>query len=330
MNDTPLVTVSLITYNHERFIEQAINSILDQVTDFPFELVIGEDDSSDNTRQIVRRYAAEHPERIRLHLHSRSSNISYGGKPTSRHNFANNLCSARGKYIALLDGDDYWTTPHKLQLQVDYLEKTPGCATCFGRSEVVDENGAIIDIPIALPAIQPPFSLTDFLRLSFVPRTCTVMFRRGLFGDFPDWYFKCPVSDFPLHALNGQHGDFGFIDHFLAAYRIHPGGLWSMGWTPVEWNEGDRDQQQRIANRWGAFINMYEFLGDHLRENYRPVIRQKIAEFARSQARAYLNLEDWPSARRSAWKALSSDKFGDSLRTNLQLLFKSYGGGPHQ
>ncbi len=326
MSDEPLVSVSLITYNHAPFIEQAIESVLAQKTNFPFEVLIGEDESRDGTREIVQRYAAAHPEVIRLHLHSRSSNIQYGGRPTGRHNFVNNLKCARGKYITPLDGDDYWTTPNKLQLQCDHLEKHPEIAICFGRSEFIDEKGAPLDIPSNIPTGESTFTLADFLQHRFFPRMGSVMFRRGLFGDFPEWYYRCPVGDFPLHVLNAQHGNFGLIDQVLVAYRIHPGGLWSQGLTPAEWSASNPAQQQRIAERWGAFIDLYEHLDNHLGRNYRGIVRKKIAEFARSQAGAFQLLGDWRNVRRSTWRAWRAEPFstGQRLRSTLRLLLRSY------
>jgi glycosyltransferase involved in cell wall biosynthesis len=301
--NAPVVTVSLITYNHARFIEQAVESVLMQETHFPYELVIGEDESNDATREIVQRYAAAHPDLIRLHLHSRASNLSIRGKPTGRQNFVHNIRSARGKYIALLDGDDFWTSPHKLQRQVDYLEKNAGCAICFHRADVVDEEGQRIEAIGPAQVTQPTYSLADYLQHRFFPRTCTVMFRRGLFPDFPPWYFTCPVGDFPLHVLNAHHGDFGFIDEAMGAYRIHAGGLWSLGIEPGSWWAESREQRLRLAARLEAMIGLYETIFPHVEPKYRSVMRRQIAEFAQWEAGIHRSLEDRPAMRKSLWKA---------------------------
>jgi glycosyltransferase involved in cell wall biosynthesis len=323
--ETPLVTASLITYNHARYIEQAVESVLSQRTNFPFELVIGEDDSNDGTREIVQRLASAHPGRIRLNLHSRSSNISFGGRPTGRHNYVQNIRSARGKYIATLDGDDYWTDPNKLQRQVDLLERRSDCAICIHRTEVVDADGAPLDVPSTVPVSQATFSRADYLNLRFLPEACTVMFRRGLFRDFPEWYFRCPVGDFPMHVMNAQHGDFGFIDAVMGAYRIHPGGIWSMGLKHSEWREKSRAQQERQAARWKTLGVLYEFVDAYLGTVYRPIVRRKIAEFARSEAACHHWLGDHASMRRSLWKAVAAEAEvapGRALHT-LRLILRS-------
>lgn len=306
MNDTdqPVVSVSLITYNHARFIEKAVEGVLMQQTNFPFELVIGEDESKDGTREIVERYAAAHPDKIRVHLHSRASNIGYGGKPTGRFNFVNNIRSCRGKYIALLDGDDYWTDPRKLQRQVDFLEQHPECAICFHRALVVDENDALIDVPSNVKVVQPAYSLNDYLEHRFFPRTCTVMFRRGLFPDFPEWYFACPVGDFPMHVMNALHGDFGFLDETMAAYRIHAGGLWSEGIRPGAPPPATREEQQKQARRFSGMVHLYQLLEQNLPGKYKKTIRRSIAQFATEWTRMNQLLGDRTALRKSALTAL--------------------------
>ena len=120
----PLVSVYMITYNHEKFIAQALDGILMQEVDFPYEIVIGEDKSTDRTRAVVCEYQRRHPDKIRLHL--------------SRENLFRQklaglgpLAACRGKYIAMCEGDDYWTDPQKLQKQVAVLEAEPEVSFVF-------------------------------------------------------------------------------------------------------------------------------------------------------------------------------------------------------
>jgi len=114
----------MITYNHETYIREAIDSVLMQQVNFPYEIVIGEDHSTDATRTIVRDYQRRHPDKIRLRL-SRENLYSRKLDPgTATH------CACRGKYIALLEGDDYWTDPLKLQKQVDFMEAHTTCTYC--------------------------------------------------------------------------------------------------------------------------------------------------------------------------------------------------------
>lgn len=220
------VSVCLLTYNHERYIAQAIESVLAQ-QDIEFELVISEDHSTDGTRAIVDDYAARHPDRIRVLTSPANVGMTRA--------FARGLEAARGTYVALLDGDDYWTSPHKLRVQADYLDAHPECAICFHNVTVVYEDGREAPHPFhsAEPGrffsrgIPKPLStLADVAPGNFI-QTCSVMFRRGLFGELPDWFIDLPVADWPLHVLNAQHGDIGYIDADMAVYRVHAGGVWT-------------------------------------------------------------------------------------------------------
>ncbi len=133
MND-PKLSVLFITYNHERYLRQALDSVLMQQTDFDFEVVVGEDCSTDSTREILREYRSNDPGRIRLLFRERNF-----GRPTL--NVYETAMECRGKYIATLEGDDYWTDPLKLQKAVDYLEAHPDCSGCANPALLVGEDG---------------------------------------------------------------------------------------------------------------------------------------------------------------------------------------------
>ena len=136
----------MTTYNHEKFISQAIDSVLMQKADFDYELLIGEDDSEDQTRDIVKNFAGKYPDKIRLFLNDRKNVIYINGRPTGRWNFINLLKHARGEYVALLDGDDYWTDPLKLQKQIAFLENHLDYFLCIHPCEFLIHNtdGSII------------------------------------------------------------------------------------------------------------------------------------------------------------------------------------------
>lgn len=242
------VSVAMITYNHEPFIAQAIESVLMQETDFAVELVIGEDCSTDGTRAIARDYGDRYQDRIRLLLPKRNLGIIP--------NFVATLNACWGQYIALCEGDDYWIDPHKLQKQVDFLEAHPECSMCFHRQLARFEDGSNHPHVSSVPHTGSIFSLEDLIVESFIP-TLTVMYRRGVVQDLPDWYFTVFPSDRPLHILHAQHGMIGFIDEIMAVYRVHEGGVWSM-----------RSCAERLANE----MDLYEKLRQHLGEEYAALI----------------------------------------------------------
>ena len=128
----PKVSVCLVTYNHEKFIKQAIESVFMQKTDFDYEVVIGEDYSTDNTRKILSQYQMRYPHRIKAIFNNK--NVG----PVE--NFIRTLSTCKGKYIAYLEGDDYWTDAYKLQKQVDFLDKHPDYSLCFHSVEAFHQD----------------------------------------------------------------------------------------------------------------------------------------------------------------------------------------------
>lgn len=255
------VSVSITTYNHARYIAKAVESALSQKTSFPFEILIGEDDSQDGTRQIVQDLADHFPDRIRLFLNDRKNVIYVNGRPTGRWNFINNIKQARGRYIALLEGDDYWTLPDKLQKQVDFLNSHPDYSMSFHQVEIIEEGR---QPRLHCPKDQPATtSLADLLIRNYLP-SCSVLFRAGLFSEFPDWYFRTPMGDWPLHILNAQHGKIGYLDECMGAYRIHPGGTWSSLGT-------ERNIREIIA--------IYDYFTAHLGRLHRTARRRGVSRW---------------------------------------------------
>jgi len=219
------VSVLMITYNHEKFIAQAINSILMQQTDFDYEIIVGDDFSKDRTRAILDSYKKKHPSKIRLLFPDRNLGM--------HRNFIQTLNSCQGQYVAILEGDDYWTSPYKLQKQVDFLDKEPSYSTCFHKASVISQDTGE-EILVLPPKDYQKATLTidDLLLINFMA-TASVMFRRGLFHGFPDWTYNLSMLDWVLHILNSEHGNIGYIDESMSVYRIHSAGVWSSK-SPVQ------------------------------------------------------------------------------------------------
>ena len=144
----PVVSIITMTYQHENFISKSLDAMLMQQTDFDFEILIGEDKSSDKTREICIEYAKKHPDKIRLFLHSRENNVEVFGKPTAYFNFQYITYEAKGKYLAICEGDDFWTDPLKLQKQVDFLEDNEDYGLIYSDINLVDEYGKESDTPL--------------------------------------------------------------------------------------------------------------------------------------------------------------------------------------
>ena len=174
------VSVSIVTFQQEAFIEQAVRSALDQVTDFDFEVIVGDDASTDGTTDILRRLQAEHPERLRLLI----ADQNYGDRGLS--NVMATIDAARGEMIAFLDGDDYWTRTDKLQRQVDFMEANPDCALCVHRSlHLLDRDESFESPRVARRDTCLPVS--RLLVSNFAEKIATVV-RRSAVEHVPEWY----------------------------------------------------------------------------------------------------------------------------------------------
>ncbi len=221
MSKNPLVSISMITYNHEKFIAQAIEGVLMQQVNFEYELVIGEDCSTDSTKDIVIGHQKKYGDKIKLILHEHNVGMQKNGVCT-----LNTCLNSRAKYIAVCEGDDYWTDPHKLQKQVDFLEKNPDCSACFHNVNVLYEDTKEVTHPFHLAPLKGFFCLEDVVLNNFIP-TCSTMFRNQLPNPFPEWYYSMPIGDWPLHILNAEHGNYGYLNEILGVYRVHKNSMWS-------------------------------------------------------------------------------------------------------
>jgi glycosyltransferase involved in cell wall biosynthesis len=226
MENNPFVSVCVQTYQHADFIAKCLDGILMQQTDFPVEIIVGEDESVDGTREICVHYAEKYPERIRLFLRSRGNVIYINGKPTGRYNFIENLKAAKGKYLAFCEGDDYWTDSFKLQKQVNFLENNPDYSLTFHDATVIDAHDKILIESCISKKVKVDQNPEDaFLR--HIP-TATVMFRNYLIKELPKEFYKVLNVDRLLFALLAQHGAIKYINDIKPSMRrIHPGGMWS-------------------------------------------------------------------------------------------------------
>ncbi|HEX2618148.1 MAG TPA: glycosyltransferase, partial [Flavobacteriales bacterium] len=226
--EAPLVSVVVVTYQHAAYIERCLRSILEQRCTFAWELLVGEDGSTDGTRAICERLAAEFPDRIRLFLRERKDVLVIMGRPTGRANLLALFNAARGKYIAICEGDDHWIDADKLQLQVDAMEGEPSLSGCFTNAWN-QRNGEREDYYAHLQEHRPPrdTQAEDVVFRIGVP-TCTILFRRELIFPLHPAYYRSPVADRILLAGLTAHGPLRFIDRFTGVREVHPGGIHSM------------------------------------------------------------------------------------------------------
>lgn len=218
----PLVSVFVPTFNQERYITQCLDSILTQKTNFTFEIILGEDDSSDRTRQISIEYAEKHQDKIRLFLRDRKDVIFINGNATGRFNVLASYRAVRGKYIALCDGDDYWTDPYKLQRQFDFLEKNQIASGCFTDSYMLRDEHLE---KIIIKEKKEFYDTIDLIIREWFIMTCTLMIRKTVTEKIPEWFNTITNGDYALTLLSSLQGPLGFISSYTGVYRKHTSGI---------------------------------------------------------------------------------------------------------
>jgi len=216
----PVASIVCLTFNHRDYIGQAIDGFLRQQTDFPFEIIVNDDASTDGTREVLQDYERRYPRLIRLIL-QKENQYSQGkpyGMPVFQH--------ARGDYIAYCEGDDYWNDPRKLQLQVDFLENNRDYALTFHASYAFNSTG-IVNPQRFNGQDHYDRSETD-LKKALPLSTLTACFRNVL-RELPPELETAALMDIVWWSLLGAHGKGKFMDEIRpAAYRVHEGGIFSM------------------------------------------------------------------------------------------------------
>ncbi|MBN1526349.1 MAG: glycosyltransferase [Candidatus Omnitrophica bacterium] len=221
----PLVAVLMITYNHEKHIGQAIQSVVEQKTSFPFKLFIGEDCSIDKTREICVSYQTKYPDKIQLLLNKNNLGMM------SNFFMTHKACVDSGaEYIALCEGDDCWTSAHKLQKQVDYMRSNRNCAGCFHPVQYSYLDEAIpehVYRPRCIPLSHKYTTRDVLLRKGRFFATASVIFRTEAVKHFPEWFYDAPVGDYPLMVLAATKGEIGYIDDIMCVHLKNVKNSWS-------------------------------------------------------------------------------------------------------
>lgn len=216
---SPLVSVVVVTYQHAKYIRDCLDGILMQKTDFEYEIIIGEDGSTDGTREICIEYANNHPDKIRLFLRDRTTSHVMA-QDGSKFMFNGHLsrAEARGKYIAICEGDDYWVFDKKLQIQAESLQNDPTMSICY-TDVMTSEQKEVYKRKYVR-------STTKELIEGNHIATCTVMYRNIIkFSDLPEKLLGLWFFDYSLWLMLSLHGDISMIDVVTSVYRIHNTGL---------------------------------------------------------------------------------------------------------
>jgi len=212
---TPLVSVAMITYNHEPYIRTAIEGIIAQKTDFSFELIIGEDCSTDNTRKIVLEYQKEYPIIIRVIISDNNVGMHKNCRRT--------IDACRGKYIAFCEGDDYWIEGHKLSKQVAILEKYADTSLCGAWTQVQSQQDIIGGRLIKPERYKDIYNLNDAMQQTLF-HTSTMVIRKSVLR-IPERARHVVYMDRYVRVLCAVRGDIRCIPEVVSVYRLHNGGV---------------------------------------------------------------------------------------------------------
>ncbi|MCL6682703.1 glycosyltransferase family 2 protein [Sphingomonas alba] len=219
--EQPRVSVLVITYNQQDYVTEALSSAASQLAAFPFEMVIGEDCSADATRSVCAAFQRAHPDKARLLWSDRNFGF--------QHNFVRTLSACRGEYVALLEGDDAWTDPAKLERQVAALDAHPSINVCITQSRKLLPDGTQASAPEwdrgASPRLIPTAELTA--KDGMMAPTASILARREALLGLPEWVAEAPVFDsFLLLGLAGRKGAW-YLPEETSLYRVSSAGSWS-------------------------------------------------------------------------------------------------------
>lgn len=234
--ETVMVSICCITYNQEEYIRDALDGFLSQETDFSYEVLIHDDASTDRTADIIREYARQYPEIIKPILQTENQYAKGLTNVSGTYNFPR----AKGRYIAMCEGDDYWTDPHKLQRQTDYMEAHPDCSLVFHSACIEVQGRALTERrmrPYRRSRRVSPEEIID--KTSGYP-TASLMFRADMVKILPDFYVNAPLADIPLQLMAAARGWAYYMDRPMCVYRL--GGAFS--WTTLM-KQGDYERKQR-------------------------------------------------------------------------------------
>ena len=275
----PLVSVCCTTFNHEKFISEAIDGFLIQETDFPFEIIIRDDCSTDRTASIVRDYAEKFPGIIRP-IFEKENTFSQGVRPMPAV-----VKLATGKYLAICDGDDYWTDPRKLQIQVDFLEKHPEYVVSGHDAVIIDDQGNRVGDSQLPDMHKRDYSAQELAAGEAWILTMSWVYRNVIDEFAPERKMVLNGDTF-LTSILGGYGKSHYHDDIKpAAYRVHSGSVWS------SLEQGDKVYD--LINTWYWISRYYKRIGD---QDLADLYRSKMKDGIVSRSTTF-ELFSWPFKR---------------------------------
>ncbi|NOJ73712.1 glycosyltransferase family 2 protein [Paenibacillus alvei] len=213
------VSVLIVTYNHEKYIKEALESIIMQRHDFSQEIIVADDCSSDNTLEIIEEFAEKH-ENIKILPTTNNLGITK--------NYKRGFAACSGEYIAVLEGDDYWTSPHKISTMVKFLDDNRGCALAFNRFIVAETDSKRFNIqPWPIREKFQLITISDLIQDNMIGNFSTCVYRNENIKNIDPSLYDFKVYDWMFNMVNAQFGLIGYIPEVMSVYRLHPNGTWT-------------------------------------------------------------------------------------------------------
>ncbi len=292
----PLVSVAITAFNSANWLPRALDSVLKQQADFPIEIVIGDDCSQDATIGVAHSYRERHPDVVRVFERSENVGIQRNYYETFEH--------CRGKFIAWLDADDYWTDPAKLAVQVDALESDPSLSMCGHFVRWVTNAGEVEREKY--PSIPPGrYGLAQIGHHNFLPSP-SVMFRNGIHRGLPAWYFDlAPTTDWPIWVLAALSGDILLLDRVMADYTMTPGSSFTSKGA-LFWYEAD--------------ARFYEHIESILPSKWHRLARAEKGKRYEDMAYALRKKGNFSESRAAAFKAFWAPRLMDRVGSKTKAL----------
>lgn len=214
------MSVYINTYNQAGFVSETLDSVLSQKTNFSFHILVVDDASTDGTGEIIRKYVKRFPDRVSARIHK--ENYFRQGRRIIQLSWPYLF----GDYIAFLDGDDVWTHPEKLERQILFMDRNPGCAVCQTLTEYWDEAGGESLGMFPGRRLRSRKLILDHLATGNFLQTSATMLRRICLPELPESFSSCPIGDYPLFALAARRGWIGTIPEAMVRYRVHSSNAW--------------------------------------------------------------------------------------------------------
>lgn len=261
--NTIMVSILCNTYNHKTYIEQCINGFLNQKVNFDFEIIIRDDASTDGTTEIVRKYAEKYPSIIFPHYYSENQYSKGNAREVNRKMFD----CARGKYIALCEGDDFWISDSKLQKQVDFLESNPEYVCCGHAAYYANEDGTLkSNIRFDVFQKTQDLSMNDLI-LNWAFATSSILYKKSARTDYNiPFRGKCKNGDYSFLLYIRTKGKIYYINECMSAYRIESIG--SVNW---KWR---KDKDSLIRNQY-RFLEMLDLFDEYTRFQHNEAVNKK-------------------------------------------------------